>query len=567
MYALAMENGELLQGGEEDLSEAKQKQKEASDVTEDAHKEHELESAHGPVDTAEVSAEKTNSDTLAFSLASLDMESSNFEQELQHQLVLKEEEVTRVFEAKFAELEARNAAQLEAIEANRQQQAAEFTAEIERLKQQHVEEVKNALNTSTHAQEQLQAVKEKHAEEVELIRAEREKEHAKEIQSLRAELEQLHTKMKVEGESDKWQSLLPQSNPQHSPQMQKEIRLLKERLQRQHQCELKAQDQKLRSELSLERDALQAKLEEEYTGKLAKALTESALKNATQVEEISQQLRLEKQRAVSLLEKEQETRREQEVTRSAEERREALEACRMEFELARKEYQSKIAELEMALARESEGKVAVLSQQHQEDWAEREDRLRGDMELECRQQVKEARTECEREKEEALVNLREALEERLQVELRAAHEMHQQAMRENQAQLQANYEKELATVHMNAQPVSSEPRQDGQYMDARIETIRAEMVKEHKAKFQEMTEKLQALHQAEVAGLQREREAENGRHQEEVERVREEMEARLHRELEQVSEDGKGGGCLCTCTCTWKPTLHVAIFRVVGAVY
>ena len=69
------------------------------------------------------------------------------------------------------------------------------------------------------------------------------------------------------------------------------------------------------------------RLEEEFTAKLADAVTDSALKNAAQVEEISQELRLEKQRAVEELEREQEEKHRQEMARLSQERQEAVEAC------------------------------------------------------------------------------------------------------------------------------------------------------------------------------------------------------------------------------------------------
>lgn len=454
------------------------------------------------------------------------------EQELQQQLLLKEEELTCAFERKLSENEIKWAAQLQAVETSRQNQTSEFAAEIERLKLLYSEEVENALVATRQAQEELARLRANHAKEIECTLAESEKAHVAELQVLRAEIEQLCTERdskKQEDSKEAWESLVPKLSPQLSPQLQKELRLQKERLQRLHRCDLKAQEQKLCNELSLENDILQAKLEEEYTRKLAKVLTESALKNASQVEQISQQLRAEKQKALSRLEEEQAARHEQEVASLLEERKEAMEACRKELELARAEYQSKIAELETALATEKEKKMEALREQNKGEW---EVRLREEVEVECRRRVEEVRAECDREKEEVLMSQRQALEERLETELRAAHQMHEDALRQNQTQLQSLYDKELAAVKESMHTIPLSPQED---KESQIETIRTEMLTEHTAKLQQITEKLQAVHQAELVAIQQEREIEGVRHQEEMERVREEVEARFHQELEQVS--------------------------------
>lgn len=554
-----MERGELLQGesvDERERSEEKQHRHEtlvAAEVVDGAPEEHEQQTCRVREPTRDLEEEqlrsvkitagtslvKENGDTQARGGAELGGR-RQFEEELQRQLALKEREIDSVLKIQLAESEMKWAAQLEAVEASRQEQAAEFTAEIEQLKLQCSEEVKSVLMACRQAREELEALKKQQVKEVQHMLAESERVHNAEIQVLRDELDKLRAERDKQEErgNEKWESLLPQHSPHLSPQMQKELRLLKERLQRQHNCELKAQERTLRNELSLEIDALQAKVEEEYTGKLAKVLTESALKNALQVEQISQQLRLEKQRAVSVLEEAQTAMHEQEVARLLEERREAVETCRTELESARIEYQSKIADLEVALASEREKRMATLTEQYQEDWLEREERLRREMEIEYRRRVEEAQAECDREKENALMSLREALEERLQTELRAAHEIHEQALRENQTQLQSTYmyEKEVAAMRESAHTMPIQPQEDGQHEDAHVETLRAQIVKEHMARFQGMIEKLQAVHQAELVAMQREREAESCRHQEEVGCVREMMETRIHQELEQVSE-------------------------------
>ena len=426
------------------------------------------------------------------------------EGELQEWVAMKEEEVDKM------------AAQLADIEASRQQQAEEFTAEIELLKSQHSAEIERALAGSVGVQEQFRNLEIQHNEQMERALSESEEKHKEELQTLRIELENSNS---AEG------SLIPRLGPQLSPIAQKELRLQRERLQRQHSSELKSQERALRSELTLESEGLQSRLEEEFTAKLAEAVTESALKNAAQVEEISVQLRQERQSAVAQLEEEQEERRRQEVARLAEERREALETCRREFESARSEYESRISALEAALASERE-KQGVGREEG--EWVEREERIRVELESECRQRVEETMEECDTEKEAALSRLREALEDRLQEELRNSHELHKQELIEHRTQLQAVFEE-------SAQEKVDSLQRELQRLGQQQEVMVREAVKQGVSECDEVSEKLQAVHRAELVAVETEREAERGRHQEEMERLREELETRLHQELEQVS--------------------------------
>ena len=429
------------------------------------------------------------------------------EGELQEWVAMKEEEVEKM------------AAQLAEVEASQQQQAEEFTAEIELLKSQHSAEIERALAGSVGVQEQFRNLEIQHNEQMERALSESEEKHKEELQTLRIELENSNS---AEG------SLIPQLGPQLSPRAQKELRLQRERLQRQHSSELKSQERALRSELTLENEGLQSRLEEEFTAKLAEAVTESALKNAAQVEEISVQLRQERQSAVAQLEEEQEERRRQEVARLAEERREALETCRREFESARSEYESRISALEAVLASERE-KQGVGREEG--EWVEREERIRVELESECRQRVEETMEECATEKEAALSRLREALEDRLQEELRNAHELHKQELIEHWTQLQAVFEEKLSSAQEKVDSLQRELQRLGQQQEVMVR----EAVKQGVSECDEVSEKLQAVHRAELVAVETEREAERGRHQEEMERLREELETRLHQELEQVS--------------------------------
>ncbi|CAI8037167.1 hypothetical protein GBAR_LOCUS20791 [Geodia barretti] len=234
--------------------------------------------------------------------------------------------------------------------------------------------------------------------------AESENKHREEVEAIRAQLEK---ETEVEGgeSSEREGSLIPRLSPQLSPRGQKELRLQRERLSRQHRSELKAQEQKLRGEFALQSEALQSRLEEEFTAKLAEAVTDSALNNAAQVEEISRELRLEKQRAVEELEREQEERHRQEMARLSQERQEAVEACKVELESARAEYQGRISALEEAIGSENE-KETQSEVDKGEEWKEREETLLGEMEAKYLEQVEEIRQECTRDKEAALETLR-----------------------------------------------------------------------------------------------------------------------------------------------------------------
>ena len=365
-----------------------------------------------------------------------------FEKELQRQLALREEEIMKL------------TSQIEELEAGRQQDVEELAAEIERIKDITAKEVKSARSACEQAQEELKI---------------------------------LQARMNVELDDDcseKWGSVVPQQFPELSSQT-KELSLQKERLQRQHSCELKAQEQRLRSEFRLGNESLQSRLEEEYTAKLAKVVTDSAVKNATHVEQISQQLRLEKQRAVAQIEEEKEACYKKDMARQADEYREAYQA---EFESAGKSYESKIAELELEMANECDKAVV--------DLLKLEEKVRGEMGEEFSKKVQ---AECA-QKETALINLRGALENQLQTELTNADKIHRQSLVKQRMQLQAEFEKELGTLK-----------------ESQVQSVMP-------------VEKLQAIHKAELGAIQRAGE-DNCRHQEEV---KEKMELRLHQELQQV---------------------------------
>ena len=131
-------------------------------------------------------------------------EGIQFKRDLQQWLALKEEEVKNM------------AAQLAEVEAHRQQQAQEFVAEIEQLKQRHLEEIENALAASTEAQEELKNVEAKSKGELERALAESENKHREEVEVIRAQLEK---EMEVESResSEREGSLIPPLSPQLSP--------------------------------------------------------------------------------------------------------------------------------------------------------------------------------------------------------------------------------------------------------------------------------------------------------------------------------------------------------------
>ena len=493
-------------------------------VTETGTMECEQEELHSIIASSFPDHNETPS---AFFLDVGDVDSGGFEQELQHQLNLREEEIIRL------------TAKIKELEFTQQEQVERFTAEIEELKHKNAEAVEGALSSSMQAQEELEALRVKNVKDMDDMLVECEEKHAEKVHELRTELESVKSELELEKHgkhSDKWESLVPKHSPHLSPQMKKELRLQRERLQRQHRCELKAQEQKLCSELSLQTEMLQSKLEEEYTVKLAKLVTESALKNASQVDQISQQLRLEKQRAVSQLKEEQEEQYRKDAARLADERREAVETCRAEFESARAGYQSKIEELEIALASEREKQMATPLEQDQ-GRVDVEQKLQGELTEVFKQQLEKVQTECAQDKETCLMHLREALENQLQTELRNAQEIHKQSLIEQQSQLQETFAKELISVQRHADELQSQLhnfRQQAYVQEGNIEAIKEQLAKENMLKINQMTEKLQEVHKATILSMEAQKKADFVRHQEETDRVREEYEARLHEEMQQV---------------------------------
>ena len=129
----------------------------------------------------------------------------------------------------------------------------------------------------------------------------------------------------------------------------------------------------------------------------------------------------------------------------------------MELESARAEYQGRISALEEAMGSENE-KETQSEVDKGEEWKERKETLRGEMEAKYLEQVEEIRQECTRDKEAALETLRRALEGGLQTELRRAQDIHKQALVEQREQLQTDFEGQLHVLaaHETIQTLQAE---------------------------------------------------------------------------------------------------------------
>ena len=93
-------------------------------------------------------------------------------------------------------------------------------------------------------------------------------------------------------------------------------------------------------------------------------------------------------------------------------------------------------------------------------------------------------------------------------------------------------------VHVNVLREQSE--QEVKSAEARVgEEVRKHLVKEYMAKFREVTEKLQQVHQSELSALQQEKLLSETRHSEELDRLREEVEERHQHDISQIMESHK----------------------------
>ena len=395
----------------------------------------------------------------------LDLENNKLE-ELQQKLVLKEEEISKIYESKLSESEAQWAVRLsEAVEACQREKAAEFDTHIEQVKLKHRDDIENARKACREAEEQVDTLKQK-CMEMEKVLAEKEETYNAEVIVIKDELEKLRSEMKdtqqnMEDDEKQWESLLPQASPQFSPRTRMELKLQKERLKRLHGCELKLQERKLcnemeveckklRDELTLECEQLQAQLEEHFTEQLARVHTESALKNAVRVEQATQQLLAEKQNALSVLEAELIENHHQEIAMLVEEHNDVVKTFKTQLELARGDFQY------------------------------------------------EKGNQCQ---DEIVGNHKKAKE---------------------QLVVLCTSSQELQHVH-----ASCLEQQEGESVDK-------EEAQGKLSNLQQMREKLQAVHQAELVVLQKENQSERDKYREELARVREYMEEKAQLEIEQV---------------------------------
>ncbi len=190
-------------------------------------------------------------------------------------------------------------------------------------------------------------------------------------------------------------------------QLEKELGLQRESLANQYECRLSLQESKLRGEFDIELETQRANLEEQYTDILAQVHTESALKNATKLEEQRVLFASEKKALTeqgSLLE----SRHSIEIARIMEEHQHTLTSAQEEL---RSEYEAKLTELEVAMSNERKKQISLLVEKHAWEIAEQEETIRLQLETEHARGMEQVVKQCGREKEEALEALRREMEE------------------------------------------------------------------------------------------------------------------------------------------------------------
>ena len=429
-------------------------------------------------------------------------------------------------------------------ESRHREEVASIKADLEQrmreADQQHAQEVERLTRELHRQQESEDAHREllqAHEQEKAKILAQ----HERDMQEIKA----VYSMQLQAAASYDPTSLSGPESDQHAQYLHKELELQRQRMERQHESDLKLLEQTLRDESLIDQERLRARLEEEHTEQLAQVHTDSALKNVVQIEQISQQLLAEKQRALSELEADLEARHQQRVDRVKEVCEERVGQWQSEVESARSQYQSKLAELEAAMARECESQLAAVRERQSKSWSEQEERLR----QEHQQHVDEVVADCSREKKEALDHLRMAMEEARELERVATRERHNQNTEQLRRELESAHQRELVAVQENSQHSHSTMREQHAQQ---LEEMRQKLLTESSTHLQAVTEELQAVHRTELASIQSEREVEAETQQERMTQLREELEEKHQLDIEQVH-------CVYTYNTAWPVCTSICV--------
>ena len=317
-------------------------------------------------------------------------------------------------------------------------------------------------------------------------------------------------------------------------ELEMELNAQREELEQQHRLDLSLMETKLRNEFSLERVRMRSEFENTHCDVIARTQSESALRHAVKLEDVTRQLQEEKANALKEQKKALEAKFRDDLERLKDQDKtgmlQELHSMQVEHQsaLAAREaelmtqFEAKMAELEEKMAGERKTQLTLLKEHYEQEWVKYKGQVQVQVESEQSKRVDELLAECKQEKDAELQALQDELckvknQTRDIESLKAHYEAELEEMK-------AHYEAELEA--MKAQCEAE--------VDAKIENARKKLIKEHMSKFKEVTDKLQQVHQSELESLRQEKEDLESQHLHELELLREELDARHQEDLSEL---------------------------------
>ena len=317
-------------------------------------------------------------------------------------------------------------------------------------------------------------------------------------------------------------------------ELEMELDAQRDKLEQQHRLDLSLLETKLRNEFSLERVKMRSDFEDTQCDVIARTQSESALRYAVKLEDITRQLQEEKANALKeqkkaleakfrddleRLKDQDKTGMVQELHSMSVEHQNALAA--QEAELTTN-FEAKMAELELKMTGERKTQLTLLKEHYEQEWVKYKGQIQEQVESEQMKHTEELLAECKRESEIEL----QALQDELCEVKSQSHDVES---------LKAHYEAELEAIKaQHDTELEAVKAQSEAEFDAKMEDARKKLIKEHMSKFKEVTDKLQQVHQSELESLRQEKHDLESQHLHELELLREELDARRQDDLSEL---------------------------------
>ena len=328
-------------------------------------------------------------------------------------------------------------------------------------------------------------------------------------------------------------------------ELEMELDAQRVKLEQQHRLDLSLLETKLRNEFSLERVKMRSDFEDTQCDVIARTQSESALRHAVKLEDITRQLQEEKANALKEQKKALEVKFRDNLERLKDQDKtgmvQELHSMSMEHQnaLAAQEaeltthFEAKMTELELQMAGERKTQLTLLKEHYEQEWVKYKGQVQEQVESEQMKHTEDLLAECKRERDTELQALQDELckikSQSKDVEsLKAHYEAELEAMK---AQCDAELEamKAQCDAELEAMKAQSEAE-----IDAKMEDARKKLIKEHMGKFKEVTDKLQQVHQSELESLRQEKDDLESQHLRELELLREELDARHQDDLSEL---------------------------------